>query len=151
MSEKPAYDTLLTMADFESPIKADEDGRIEYADPRFGAIVVSIAALITRVENTEAECRRLRSALGAKSFGQPMDLGHTFYPPGDAIPSRGGVNEHLIGVVYTHLVGNLLVVTRFQKNDTGSKLKPGQTIDVGVVDTRLAHDVEPNDYFYVEL
>lgn len=121
------------------------------SEEKVAEMFVELSNQAARIAAVEAECRRLRSALGAKSFGQPMDLGHTFYPPGDAIPSRGGVNEHLIGVVYTHLVGNLLVVTRFQKNDTGSKLKPGQTIDVGVVDTRLAHDVEPNDYFYVEL
>lgn len=104
-----------------------------------------------RTINLELECTRLRAALGAKSTGQPMELGHTFYPPGDPIPSKGGPNEHLIGYVYTHSVGKSFVVTRFLKNTTGSALKAGDGYADGHVDTRLSHPVEPNDYFYQEI
>jgi hypothetical protein len=111
---------------------------------RFGALDKKIAFL-------EGECNRLRCALGARTSGHPMELGHTFYPPGDPVPSRGGPNEHLVGFVYTHLRDSYLVVTRFLKNLTGKIIHPGEKLPEGVVDTRLSHPVEPNDYFYAEI
>ena len=107
--------------------------------------------LESRVVAIEAECRRLRLALGARTTGHPIELGHTFYPPGDPIPSRGGPNEHLVGFIYTHQLGKDFVVTRFEKNDSQRTLQPGESMSGGKVDKRLSHAVQPNDYFYLEL
>ena len=118
--------------------------QISIENGRFDALDKKIAFL-------EGECNRLRCALGARTSGHPMELGHTFYPPGDPVPSRGGPNEHLVGFIYTHQLGKDFVVTRFEKNDSKRSLQPGEALMGGVVDKRLSHAVEPNDYFYIEL
>lgn len=115
------------------------------------AMLDRIAEVEQRVRKLEAECKRLRAAHGARGVGAPMDLGHTYYPPGDPIPSRGGPWEHVVGLIFTHMVDNVMVVTKFQKNTSGRKLAPGQDIEGFTVDTRLTHEVDLNDYFYVEL
>lgn len=142
----------ITVKEVE-PIKRDKEGNIEARDPRFTTVLSDLQTHYARIETLESQVRSLRAAIGAKSTGFPFDLGHTYYPPGDAIPNRGGPAENFVGQTFIHPVdgGKSFVVAQVMKNDTGIRLSPKGNYKHGIIDSRLSHDVEQNDYYWLEI
>ncbi len=110
----------------------------------------TVEARVVALEKDVASLRALYSAEVGRTL--PMELGNTFFSPGDPIPSHSQT-DLLSGLVFTFRVGTqgYKFPYVFKKNLSGKTLKAGDSYEGGIVDKTLRCDCAPNNFIYLEI